>query len=638
LRGLRSRRFRTVAVLATFAMIATACSDSGTTDPEGEETAGEDTETETDDEGGEGGEGSEESFVYNTGIFEDTTTDNFWAYMDPDSSVWNAYVLSKTKSALYAIEYPDLTLVPDLATEDFPEPVEDGDGWSVEVQIKEDANWSDGEPITADDFVFTYETVRDLSLSGNWLANLPTATEDNTGITGVEAVDEKTVKYTFNNRPGLGVWPHSVGVAPVMPKHFWEDVVEEAKNSDEPATALYEASGADEPSGGPFVFAEREAGAFARITANESYHDIGREVTFESGEGGSYTTGPYASEEILSLYAGQDAAVLALQEGEVDYLYNPLGMQRGLRERVTGDENLTAVSNATNGMRYLAFNFRKAPMDDPAFRKAIATMIDREFMATNVLQGVAFPLYTATPQGNTAWYNEEVAEELKEGFVGYENTADRAQAAIDILTEAGYTWDTDPAPDAELNSVTPGEGLRMPNGELVPTIELLAPGPGYDPLRSTYSVWIQQWGEQLGMPIEANPTNFNVIVEKVFPSSGEPQFDMFILGWSLGNPAFPTFYESFWHTNGGSNPLGYSNPDYDDAADRYLASTSEEEAYEILWNEIEPILAEDLPYVMLFDTPILEFYRTASIQFPTTQTLGGIQFNNGLSGVVRAAS
>lgn len=633
-----------VAVLAASAMIATACSDNGTTDPEGEETAGEETEgTEGEETEGEG-EGSDESFVYNTGIFEDTTTDNYWAYFDPDSSVWNAYVLGKTKSALYAIDYPDLVLVPDLAAEDFPEPVEDGDGWAVEVPMKQDAVWSDGEAITAEDFVFTFETVRDLELGGNWLASFPQATEEDTGITGVEAVDEYTVKITFNERPGLGVWPHSVGTAPIMPEHFWADVVEEAKGSDEAAVALYEASGAGEPSGGSFVFEEREAGAFARISANENYHDIGREVTFETGEGGSYTVGPYASEEVLSLYAGQDAAVLALQEGEVDYLYNPLGMQRGLRERVTGDENLTAVSNATNGMRYLAFNFRKAPMDDPAFRKALATMIDREFMATNVLQGVAFPLYTATPQGNTAWYNEEVAEELKAPFVGFENVADRAQAAIDILKEAGYTWDTEPAPDAELNSVTPGEGLRMPNGELVPTMELLAPGPGYDPLRSTYSVWIQQWGEQLGMPIEANPTNFNVIVEKVFPASGEPQFDMFILGWSLGNPAFPTFYESFFHTRqdtavtGGSNAMGYSNPDFDDAADRFLAATSEEEAYEILWNEIEPILAEDLPYVYLFDTPILEFYRTASIQYPTTQTLGGIQFNNGLSAVVRAAS
>ena len=429
-----------------------------------------------------------------------------------------------------------------------------------------------------------------------------------------------------------------------MPEHFWADAVEEAKGSEDPATALYEASGAGEPSSGPMVFAEREEGAFARVVANDKYYDTGREVSFESGDGGSYTTGPYASEEVLSLYAGQDAAVLALQEGEVDYLYNPLGMQRGLREKVTGDENLTAVANATNGMRYLAFNLRKAPMNDIAFRKALATMIDREFMATNVLQGVAFPLFTMTPQGNTAWYNEEKAAELAAPYTGYESQPERAVEAIKILEEAGYSWDVKPEPDLENNSVTPGEGLKGPDGQPIPELELLAPGPGYDPLRSTYSVWIQQWGEQLGIPIKANPTNFNVIVSKVFPASGEPEFDMYILGWSLGNPAFPTFYESFFHSrqdtavSGGSNTPGFANDEFDAAADAFLAATSNEEAYEILWTQIEPILAEQLPYVVLFDTPILEFYRTASVTYPTTQTLGGIQFNNGLSGVVTAAS
>ena len=36
-------------------------------------------------------------------------------------------------------------------------------------------------------------------------------------------------------------------------------------------------------------------------------------------------------------------------------------------------------------------------------------MIDKEYMANNVLQGVAFPLYVQVPEGNTKWYNEEVA-------------------------------------------------------------------------------------------------------------------------------------------------------------------------------------------------------------------------------------
>jgi peptide/nickel transport system substrate-binding protein len=622
-------------MLAVSAMIATACSDGGG------ETDEESTSTETTDTGAEG-EGSAEGFTYTTGIFEDTTSDNFWAYMDTESTVWNAYVLGPTKGALYGINFPDIEVAPLLAADETPpEPVEEDGGWSVTVNLKDGLTWSDGSPLTAEDFVFTFETVRDAELSGNWSSQLPVAADGTTGIESVEAVSETEIKYIFNDRPGLGTWPHSVGVAPVMSKAFWEDEVSKALEGENPSRSLYQASGQGDPSSGPMIFEEREAGAFARTVANPEYAMTGETVDFEGAGGGSFEIGPFAEEQVFSLYGGQDPAVLALQEGEVDYLYNPLGMQRGLRDQIVEDENLTAISNPTNGMRYLAFNVRSAPMNDPAFRKAIATMIDREFMATSVLQGVAFPLFTATPQANTKWFNQEKADELSQEYREFETPEARFQAAVDILKEAGYTWESEPElVDEEDGSqtVVPGEGIMGPDGETIGELELLAPSPGYDPLRSTYAVWVQQWAEQLGIPLVANPTNFNVIVSKVFSGEEKPDFDMFILGWSLGNPAFPTFYEDFWGTNGGSNPLGYSNEELDQATRRYLASTDEESAYEILWNEIEPILAEDLPYVYLFDTPILEFYRAASVTYPYTETLGGIQFQNGMTDQVRAAS
>ncbi|MDX1659520.1 MAG: hypothetical protein R3343_11920, partial [Nitriliruptorales bacterium] len=180
-------------------------------------------------------------------------------------------------------------------------------------------------------------------------------------------------------------------------------------------------------------------------------------------------------------------------------------------------------------------------------------------------------------------------------------------------------------------------GLTMPNGTAVPALELLAPGPGYDPLRSTYSVWIQQWAEQLGIPLTAKPTNFNVIVEEVFVAD-PPTFDMYILGWSLGNPAFPDYYESFWATSGGSNVMAFSNEEYDAAVQEFLSATTKDEAFDVVWNKLEPILAEELPYIYLFDTPILEFYRSESVSYPFTTTLGGLQFSVGLKGAVRSAA
>jgi ABC-type transport system substrate-binding protein len=487
--------------------------------------------------------------------------------------------------------------------------------------------------------------VRDLALGGSWLNSYPIAAEGSLGLTAVEAVDDNTVKFVFNERPGLAIWPHQVGLAPIMPAHIWGDAVEEAKASEEPAEALYAVAGTGlDVSGGPMVFAERSEGNFARNTANGSYYDSG--ATVESG-GVTYTIGPFATEAIFSLYGGQDAAVLALAAGEVDYLLNPLGMQRGLLAQVQGNEELTAVVNPTNGFRYMAFNLRKEPMSIPQFRQAVHLMIDKEFMANNVLQGAAFPLYVTVPEGNTKWYNEEVAESVASNYVGL-TMQERLEGAVALLTEGGFTWTTPPAMavDADgaiLQAVVPGEGLLL-NGNPIPELEVIAPGPGYDPLRATYSVWIETWLNQLGFEAEANPTDFNALVDRVYgvQEDGTLGFDMYLLGWSLGNPALPTYHESFFASkndtlvNEGDNAPGFANADFDALVEQFNTAQTEEELYDIMW-QMEEILADELPYILLFDTGILEFYRQANVNFPFTQTLSGLQFLSGQQGTVTGA-
>ncbi|HEY7582639.1 MAG TPA: ABC transporter substrate-binding protein [Acidimicrobiia bacterium] len=655
MRATQLARWRWLAIVAVLAIVAAACQQGGG----GTTAAPSDGGTATTSLSGDGGAtttaaGEEEPTTggdlatYRMGIFSDTTTDNFWAYYDPASSVWTGYILNDTKSALYGINYPGIELDTDLAaSSEVPTGAAEGDGWAIEVEMRDDATWSDGTPVTANDVAFTFATVRDLALGGNWLSAWPLPDPENPaaiGLTEVTAVDDYTVKLVFNAQPGLVIWPHSVGTAPVMPAHTWGPIVEEAKASDDPAAALYAASGVEnDVASGPMNFVEREEGAFARSEANEVFYDRGVEV--ESG-GFNYVVGPYINESTFSVYGGQDAAVLALKAGEVDYLLNPLGMQRGLLAQVQDDPNLTAVVNPTFGFRYLAFNMREEPMSIPAFRDALALMIDKEFMANNVLQGAAFPLYATMPEGNRKWYNAEVAESFASNYVG-KTIQERLEGAVQILRDAGFTWETEPAvaTDAEgnvLNAVNNGVGI-MYNGTPVRPLEILAPGPGYDPLRATYSIWIETWLNQLGFEAEANPTDFNALVAAVDPQADNTAaFDMFILGWSLGNPAFPDYHHSFFHSsndmlvNGGSNRGGYASEEFDALADAYQAAQSEEEAFDLMW-QMEEVLQRDKPYILLFDTGILEFYRTESIEYPFSETLGGIQFIQGMQELVTAA-
>ena len=101
------------------------------------------------------------------GLFEEPVTRNYWNYYGgPGGSVWTLYVLSNNTTALYGYSDQRFDWIP-VAAEDFPtelvkETVDGTEFWTAEVQMKKGIEWSDGEPLTIDDFVFTVNTVFDL--------------------------------------------------------------------------------------------------------------------------------------------------------------------------------------------------------------------------------------------------------------------------------------------------------------------------------------------------------------------------------------------------------------------------------------------------------------------------------------------
>ena len=664
-------RWRVLALLAVMAMIVAACSDTGG-DAEPEDDSGETTTTTAAPSGGDDSttttaapSGGGDEFPYAIAIFSDPTSDNPWAAYDTENDVWTNYV-NPDGGALYTYQGPTYTLIPSLAADDSPpQVVADGDAFSVTVALRDDVTWSDGEPMDANDVAFTWSAVEKYNgLGGNFAAGWPMAREDDPateddetsqGILSVEAVDDLTVKITFNFEAGLAVWPFGVGVAPIFAEHFWGPIVE----ANESFEGLYAEPGLGAPNGGAFNSTEWEPGAFWRNTAIESYYDKGSQYTvYDNGAveytaattgetetyGGEpsgevvadYIEGPEAGDVTFSLYSDQNAAVLALTDGEVDFLLNPLGLQRGLQQLVLSEPELNVIVNEQNGYRYLAFNTRKFPMNDVAFRQALACRIDKEFMANTVLGGAAIASNSQVPPGNSFWANPDLT-----GTCDGQTEQERFESAKQILVDAGYTWTTEPTWSEENLDVIPqGEGLAGPDGTAVPAMELLAPGPGYDPLRATYSLFVEQWANDLGMPVTANPTGFSVIVDEVFATGDAAlEWDMFILGWGL--TPFPDHVFTFFTTandsaNGGFNSPGYSNPEFDALAAEFAEAKTLEEARDLIFAG-DAILAEEVPYVVLFTTPIIEAYRN-SIEFPFVEVLDGVQNFAGLQASTKAAS
>ncbi len=576
-------------------------------------------------------------FSYRVGLAESPTTDNYWAYYDPQSSLVDQYILDPTKPTLYTYDHPGLDLAADIAADETPaQPVEVDGEWTVTVPIDPEARWSDGVPITADDVVFTFDTVQEFGLGRGWATAYPAAGGDQLGLVSIEAPAPDTVVFGFNGRPGLPFWPNGPGTAPIMPRHFWEPIVEESRDSEDPLTSLLTASAASEPSGGPFVIR-----SFGRdrveATPNPNYQRRGDEVT--SG-GATYQIGPFFDDLSFQVYDGAVAAVEALDAGEIDVILSPAGLDSAATAFLAGNPDIETVSNDTNGFRYLAFNLRNPPMASPAFREAMALMIDKEFLAEQVVAGQVSPRYATVPPSNPRWFDDDAAAAFAARYADF-TTEERLAAAVETMEAAGFAWTQRPA--FIDNAVVAGTGLTFEEAE-VPPVRILGPGPAFDPIRSTYTLWIDEWARQLGFTTEVTLTDFSSLVSRVFTPTpaGTLDYDLYVLGWRLPNPAMPVYHESFWASkndtlaNDGNNNTGFANTDFDALVDDYNRAETAEEAFGLLW-QMEQIVFDTKPYVILYDAPLTEAFRGDTVVYPFTASLSGLQFLNGLPALVRPA-
>ncbi|RPI84664.1 MAG: ABC transporter substrate-binding protein [Chloroflexi bacterium] len=589
--------------------------------------------------------------IYRVGVFEDVSTLNFWSANGPDNTIWNSFMLPP-RLTMYYLSDKYFTMAPLVATE-MPDPlVQEGDFWVTEIPMRQDITWSDGVPFTAKDVAFTANASVKLGLvSGNW-----STWYDGNFLDRVEAVDDYTVKYYYHTKPGLARHESGTLQAPILAEHYWAPVLAEAvKPIDELPTGaasedLLAAQAAahdiifahapdGEPVAGAFNIGKWETGAFLEETAVTDYIFSGMEVkqypngAYEDsngiklgtpeGEPLVVTFGPYVDAVVYTVYSNQDSAILALKEGEVDFVLNSLGLTKGLAAQLANEPSLTVLNNNTNGFRFMSFNMRRRPMNDCAFRQAVALLVDKEFITQKVLGNAAFPIHSFVPEGNAAWYYDGTPK-IGLGL----DREKRIQYAVQILQDAGYTWEGGEAPywDAENQLAVVGGNLIMPDGIAVPEIELWAPSEGYDYMRYIFAINIETWLQDIGIPVVAKPAGFNVLIPLIFV---EQDFDMYILGWSLG--IFPNHLWNFFNAEqtgpDGNNAGGYINQEFEDLAVQLLTCDSYEACKEIS-DQVQNKLATDLPYVLLFDTGIAEAYRNDVLSYPYTEQLSGLQFTH----------
>ena len=541
-------------------------------------------------------------FTYRIGVLAAVSTDNFWAFYGEQPSVWNSYVLGPTKPALLTVDPETSELTPELAEESSEASDEDG-VWSVELALRRSLAWSDGEPITAEDFVFTFRAVRDLKLGGSWSASYPEA------LTSVEAISDYRLRLEFTDNPAYAVWPHAVGTAPVMPEHVWADLVTAGSTE-----KLYAASGESDVGGGPL----------ALVSVGDTV------MTSMANPGYTLSDSPDQVEYVV--FADENAMVTALQEGRIDAVATPKGLASESLDRLDGQEVVAVETNPANGVRYLGFNLDREPMADKAFRQAVALLVDRAGLADR-LGGGGHAAFSFVRPANELWYDESAAEDIADMYSG--DLSERLTRAVVGLREAGYSWESEPS--VSEGSVAPGSGLTI-GGAAPAVLTILTPGDAYDPARPDYVGEIAETIELLGFDVRPVVTDFDTVVDLAFgaPDEGARQYDMYLLGWTLGSPSLPDYYRPLFASSGAMNNTGYSNADFDEQLEQYENSKTLDQAKERLWY-LERTLAEDIPYLLLYTTEITEAYRSDRITYTLSGTIGGIQGRLGGVGDVEPA-
>jgi ABC-type transport system substrate-binding protein len=344
---------------------------------------------------------------------------------------------------------------------------------------------------------------------------------------------------------------------------------------------------------GPFVVKSYKAGAFLHMERNPHFFGTGQSI-------GGHLLGPYIEGILFKFYGTSDVAILALKKGNIDMFW--WGLQPGYLEDLERTPDVRLFHNQKSALYYMGFNLRKPPFNDTILRQAIATIIDKEFIISRILQGYGTVLHSVVPPGNVFWHNPQVPH-YGDGL----SHEQRLKIAYDMLQAAGYSWEEPPV-DSN-GTVVKAKGLRLPDGKPMPRFTILTPPADYDPRRAFAGLMIQEWLRDMGMPAYARPMAFSALLQQV---KGKRDFDAFILGYgklNLDPDYVGTFFYSKQDKERGWNMSGYRNETFDKLRDKQRGEMNRDKRREMLW-EMQRILIEDVPYIPLYNPNVLEATRT----------------------------
>lgn len=426
--------------------------------------------------------------------------------------------------------------------------VQNADGTAtVTAVLRDDIFWSDGVPVKAQDFVYSWRRLVDPTMAasynyigGDFFKNGydvigEVVTPDQLCVT---AVDDKTLKFDIT--ADVPYTKDLLAFPNLMPLR--QDIIEANPDSwaTDPATMVFN---------GRYTLTEFAHEDQIVMTKNDKYWDK------DSTKLGKLT---------FKLMSDDNAILAAFKSGELD-----LADSMPVAELASLQQTPEYHRYGQIGLYYVQLQQKAGGPDvlkDVRVRQALALAVDREYLNQQVWNGTRVPAYTLVPEGipdNGAGTDFRKAAGPAVGGNMTDDYAANVVKAKELLKEAGYE-----------------------NGVGFPTLEYsINTNTGHEAVATALK---QMWKENLGIDVKVSVMEWDVFV--TYRKTTDCQITR--QGW-IGDYTDPATFFDLFKTTAGTNDGGYSNPKYDELVD--AARTEKDMAVRAQkYHEAEKILMDDM--------------------------------------------
>ena len=450
------------------------------------------------------------------------------------------------------------------------------DGKQYTLHLRRGIRFSDGQPLTADDVVFSFQLYLDEKIDSPQrdlliIGGKPIA---------VEKTDSDTVRFTLAE-PYAAADRLFDGFA-ILPKHLLEGAYRSGTFSQALSISMQPSQFAGL---GPFRLKEYVPGERIVLERNPYYWKQDR----------SGNRLPYLNEIVFLFVSSEDAQAIRFQAGDTDILdrfsaenFAVLAKQQDARHYRLDDLGPGLEYN------FLFFNLndlgpkassdlarKQAWFQDVRFRQAVSAAIDREAIVRLVYNGRATPLWTQVTPGNKLWIDSSIAHPPKS-----------VSRARDLLKAAGFSWKSDGTlVDSKGNPIEFSILTSSSNAQRVKIATL-----------------IQDDLSQLGMNVHVVSLEFHAMVDRLLNSH---DYEAAIMGLASGD-ADPTAEMNVWMSNGDTH-LWHPNESkpatpWEAEIDRLMQQqlvTLDYGKRKRLYDRVQEIIAQNLPVICLVSPNIL---------------------------------